>query len=551
MNPIVRFLFLCLSAVSVVCAQQTNSNSVAPEKVMLPMRDGVKLATDIFLPVKRTPLPVVLVRTPYNKDALAGAALGAAKLGYAVVVQDTRGRFSSEGENLPFNIDAQDGADTVSWILRQGWCNGRIGTFGGSALGITQLQLAGSGLKEIACQHITVAGPSLFDDVVYTGGVFRKALIEDWLRGSKFSPRALELWAGHSHYDKYWQERDVSRRYRNVNWPAVHIGGYFDIFAQATIDEFLGFQTKGGPKARGSQKLLMGPWTHGVLTDRAGDLVFPNAKRPPNGVQDQVRFWECYLKGVVNGFEALPAVTYYVMGDTSDPQAPGNVWRTAEQWPPLPSKGTRWYFHEDKTLSSDRPKASRSITYIYDPRNPVPTIGGCELTIPAGPKDQRPIEDRDDLVTFTSEPLAAPMEIIGQVRAKLYVSTDVPDTDLIVRVCDVYPDGRSFNICQGVLRTRFRRSFIEEDLLKKDKIYRLEIPCWSTSIVFNKGHRVRVHVTSSSAPAYDPNPNTGEPLRWSDRMNVAHTTIHISSAFASLVELPVVQTPAATAALPR
>ena len=151
-----------------------------------------------------------------------------------------------------------------------------------------------------------MAGPNLYSDVVYTGGVFRKALVEDWLRISKFSPRALELWTGHDFYDTYWEARDVSRRYKNVNAPAVHIGGYFDIFAQGTIDAFQGFQTQGGPGARGKQKLLMGPWTHGVLTDKAGDLAFPNAQRPPNNVQDQFRWWECYLKGWSTGWPSCP-----------------------------------------------------------------------------------------------------------------------------------------------------------------------------------------------------------------------------------------------------
>lgn len=532
-------LVLWLATAALVWAQVPSA--VTPQTHLLPMRDGVRLATDVFLPPEGPPppYPVVLVRTPYDKKGIGTAGMNAAKLGYAVVVQDTRGRFGSEGENLPFDIDDRDGYDTVQWIVRQGWCNGKIGTFGGSAVGITQLQLAGTGYP-LACQHITVAAPNLYADVVYTGGIFRKALVDDWLRISKFSPRALELWSGHDGYDQYWRARDVSRRFRQVNAPALHIGGFYDIFAQGTIDAFVGYQTKGGPRARGRQKLLMGPWSHGVLTEKVGDLVFPNAKRPPNDVHDHVRWWERHLKGVDNGVDSLPAVTYYVMGDVTDPAAPGNVWRTADQWPPVQTKKVRWYLHPDETLSQDRPAgASATVTYRYDPNQPVPTLGGYQLTIPAGPRDQRSIESRPDVLVFTSETLAQPLEVTGRIRAKLYVSSDCPDTDFVVRVCDVYPDGRSINVTEGALRARYRNSLEREDFLKPGRLYGLEIDLWSTSIIFNRGHRVRVHVTSSSSPGYDPNPNTEEPLRWSNRKVVASNTIYVARPFASHIELPV------------
>lgn len=536
MNRVSHSLFLWLWTALVACGQGV-TNSSTSQLVMIPMRDGVKLATDVYLPPGTAPFPVVLARTPYNKDGMRSGAEGAATRGYVVVVQDTRGRFASEGENLPFHVDDKDGYDTVVWIQKQGWCNGRIGTYGGSALGITQLQLAGAGPDGIVCQHIAVACPDLYAGM-YHGGIFRKALVDDWLRISKFSPRALELWVGHDSYDRYWADRDVTRRFKNANAPAVHIGGYFDIFAQGTIDAFQGFQTRGGPGARGKQKLLMGPWTHGVLTDKAGDLVFPNAKRPPNDVQDQFRWWECYLKGVVNGVAELPAVTYYVMGDVGDASAPGNTWRTAAQWPPVPTKNQRLYFRGDHSLSATREPTGQYASYLYDPSAPVPTVGGYELTVPAGPRDQSAVEARPDVLVFTSEPLVAPLEVTGNARVRLYVSTDVPDTDFIVRLCDVYPDGRSFNICEGALRARYRLTFTQADLLKPGRVYALDINLWPTSIIFNRGHRLRVDVTSSGAPAYDPNPNTDERLRWSNRREVAHTTVHLSRQYASHIDLP-------------
>ena len=530
--------FLLVGWVAIGSLGAQSPSGIRASQVLLPMRDGVRLATDLFLPEGNAPFPTVLVRTPYNKSGMSAAGTNAARLGYAVVIQDTRGRFASEGENLPFHLDHLDGPDTLIWIAKQGWCNGKIGTFGGSALGITQLQLAGAGVAELACQHITVAGPDLYSDVVYTGGVFRKALAEDWLRTSQFSPKALEVWTGHDAYDRYWQARDARRQYRQVNVPAIHIGGYYDIFAQATINAFLGYQTQGGPGARGKQKLLMGPWTHGVLTEKSGDLVFPKANRPPNDVQDHVRWWDHYLKGIANGVEKLPAVTYYVMGDVKDPSAPGNVWRTSDRWPPVAARSTRWYLHGDLSLSAEKPLTDRTMTYVYDPKQPVPTIGGYQLTIPAGPKDQRPIEDRSDVVVFTSEPLQEPMEITGRVRAQLAISSDAVDTDFVVRLCDVYPDGASYNVCEGIQRARFRRNPMEKDFLKPGQTYSLKVDLWSTSIILNRGHRLRIHVTSSNAPGYDPNPNTGERLRWSDRTIVALNTLSVTRSWPSFVELP-------------
>jgi len=202
------------------------------------MRDGVRLATDIYFPEGDGPFPVILLRSPYDRKLGEGIAQDAARRGYVMVVQNTRGRFGSEGENLPFETDGwgrlRDGEDTVEWIARQPWCNGKIGTWGGSALGITQYLLAGTGTKRVTAQNITVGAPSLYHGVVYWGGVFRKAMIEDWLRISAFSPDALKIWTSHPTYDSYWRERDMTTRFRYTNAPAIHIGGWYDIFAQAT-----------------------------------------------------------------------------------------------------------------------------------------------------------------------------------------------------------------------------------------------------------------------------------------------------------------------------
>ncbi len=521
---------------------RTAPAAVPPGKqtVLVPMRDGVKLATDVYLPSTRGAFPVILARTPYDKSGAAGLGKDGASRGYAVVAQDVRGRFASEGENMPFDRDVDDGRDAIEWVAKQPWCNGRIGTWGGSAGAITQFQLAASGTRRLTCQHLVVGAPNLYE-VVYAGGVFRKSLIEDWLRVTQWSSNALPRWVSHPSYDAYWRARDASRHYPQINAPAMHIGGYWDIFAQATIDAFVGYQTCGGPNARGKQKLILGPWTHGVLQDKAGELTFRGAKKPPGDVHDAWRWFDHWLKGPANRIDRAPAVTYYVLGDVSDTNAPGNLWRTANSWPPLRATQTRFYLHGDRTLSTAKPLAHEPLTYTYDPQHPAPTVGGIQLTIPAGPMDQKQVESRADVLLFTSDPLTELLEVTGRVRAKLWVSSDAPDTDFFAKLCDVYPDGRSFNLCEGSLRARFRGGFAREKLLTPRKVYPLEIDLWSTSIIFNRGHRLRVQVTSSSAPGFDPNPNTGTPFRASDQSRTARNTVWVDARRPSHLVLPVVK----------
>jgi putative CocE/NonD family hydrolase len=283
-----------------------------------------------------------------------------------------------------------------------------------------------SGTDKITTQHLTVGAPSLYD-VIYINGVFRKSLIEDWLRANKFSSNALPLWVSHPVYDEYWRQRDASRHYKEANASAVHIGGYWDIFAQATIDGFSGYQKKGGAKARGQQKLIFGPWAHAVLQDKVGELTFPSGKRPPGSAHDAFKWFDFTLRGGSREIANQPPVTYYVIGDTTDSTAPGNMWRTAEQWPPFDVEPEKYFLHADRSLTVALPARSEPLAYTYDPANPVPTVGGIQLTIPAGPMDQKKVESRDDVLVFTSSPLTSPMEVTGRIRAKIWVSTDVPD----------------------------------------------------------------------------------------------------------------------------
>ena len=413
------------------------SASAAAEVHMVAMRDGVKLATETFLPPGEGAYPVVLTRSVYGRTvgALAGA-FNAAGLGF--VVQDTRGRGGSEGKDMVFADDGwgalQDGADTVAWLKTQPWCNGKIGTWGLSALGITQVMLAGA-TEDVACQGIAVAASNFYDQLSYQGGVFRKNLAEKWI-AAQGSPWVIDIYKSHPTYDAFWELHNAEARAPKITAPAVHIGGWFDIFNKGTINNFVTRQTKGGEGAKGNQKLIMGPWPHGIAK-KVGELTLrDNFGFDINGYQ--MRMYQNWLIED-NGIMKEAAVNYYTLGDVDDAEAPGNEWRTADAWPPFEAASTAYYLHEDGTLATTAPDSGAK-TFAYDPKDPAPTKGGQNLILPAGPFDQRELAARPDVLTFVTEPLKAPVEITGQVLVKLFVSSDAKDTDFTAKLLDVYPD---------------------------------------------------------------------------------------------------------------
>jgi hypothetical protein len=516
----------------------------AMQTVMIPMRDGTRLATDIYKPHGDGPFPVVLSRTPYSRTKSGKDGSGFTRDGYAFVMQDMRGRFDSEGENLPFIGcgwgEHQDGVDTVAWLKKQPWCNGSIGTIGGSALGITQNFLAGAAPDGLRAQYLSVAAANLYSDASYIGGAFRKADVENWVTGNKYDPRALDVMRAHLSYDDYWRTLDTTLKFERMNVPAVHIGGWFDMFAQATLNEFVGRQHAGASGARGAQKLIMGPWTHGIGHMPAGELQFPNATKVPASY-DAGRWFAHYLGGIDNGVEKEPAVTYYVMGDTQTSGAPGNEWRHADDWP-VPSTETAAYFTRGGVLTLHPPAVGDEtfVEYVFEPTNPCPTVGGNNLTLARGPMNQNSVESRSDVVVFTSAPLTDPVEVTGRVKATVYIASSAVDTDLSVRMCDVYPDGKSYLIAEGIQRLRYRHSVERPECLTPGKIEKVTVDCWSTSIIFNRGHRIRATVTSSNYPRFDVNPGTGEP--WADSgAKVKQTNrIYCDEAHASRMLLPMV-----------
>jgi len=507
---------------------------------MVPMCDGVRLATDVYLPHSK-PAPVILMRTPYNKEVYSRVARNRAAAGYACVVQDSRGRFASEGANLPFEGDGwwdkTDGYDTLEWIATQPWCNGRIGMHAGSAMGIAQFMAAATGTRRLSFLRIPFATPNIYA-MAYSNGLFKKSLVEAWLAENKFAQQALDTWMSHPTYDSYWSARDARDRFNKFNVPALHIGGWYDIFASGTLEGFMGLQAKGGSGACGRQKLIMGPYPHTEYEQR-GELTFPGADEPPwYHAEGDIPWFDFYLKGIDNGISGVPVVTYYVMGDVADPTAPGNCWRTADAWPPFETRQRPLYLHADLTLGNEIGD-EKPLSYDYDPEDPVPTIGGPQYFLPAGPMDQRRIEARRDLLVFTGKPLAHPLEITGRVALKLWASTDAPDTDFIARLCDVYPGGRSINICEGGVRARLRESLSKEVPVEPRKAYLFDIDLGTTSIIVNRRHRIRVHITSSSYPGYAANSNSGKGYPRFVEPRVAHNTVYMGAERPSRILLPV------------
>ena len=509
--------------------------------LMVPMADGTRLATDVYLPDKwQEPMPVLLKRTPYNKNTDGIEIVRVAqRQGYGLVIQDMRGRFASEGEDhVVFLNDGwsqrRDGHETLDWIAEQPWCNGRVATFGGSARGISQNMLAPGAPEVLKAQHVGVAFSSMYYQAAHQGGSFRKALVENWLQGNRFHPKSLETFRAHEAYDTFWEELEPESQAERVDAPGVFSGGWYDIFLQGTINSFASIQTRGGPAARGNCRLVIGPWAHGTFDE----LTYPeNSKRHPPAAE-MSRFFEHYLKGADNGVPDDKPVHYYVMGDPEASDAPGNYWRAADAWPPE-SKPIRAYFHADGRLALEEPvDEDAQLAYRYDPSDPVPTVGGQNMTIPKGPMDQRRVESRPDVLIFTSDVLDAPVEITGRIRARLHVSSDCPDTDFTVKLCDVYPDGRSMLVTDGIQKVKFRESCREAKPLEEGKVYELNVDLWSTSLVFNRGHRVRVSISSSNFPRFDPNPNTGQPWTPECDKRVAANRLHISRRHPSHIILP-------------
>ncbi len=513
---------------------QRPPQSAKPAEQMVPMRDGVKLATSIFLPQGKGPWPVVLVRTPYGKDLQATGNTLWTNREFALVVQDCRGSFKSEGEYRPFMTDHVDGYDTIEWIAKQPWSNGKVGMYGASAMGIAANLASMMNPPHLVANFVMVARASLYNQSAFMGGVYRKELNDPWLKRQKAEWVIAET-IKHSVYDGFFDLAEMPKHWHEIHVPVYNYGGWYDIFGQGNIDNFVGLQSTGGGLAAGNQKLIMGPWGHGKVEE----VKYPTDS-VVNATEEAMRWFDYWLKGKDNGIMDEPPVRYYVMGDVGNSQAPGNEWRTALAWP-VPAKPTSYFLKPGGALSEKMAVEPESAdTYVYDPKNPVPTIGGANLSVKKGPMDQRATGDRKDILKFVTPVLTSPIEVTGRVNVELWAESDAPDTDWMAKLVDVYPDGAERLVLDSAARARFRDGLDHEVFMKKGEVYRFSIDLWSTSLIFNKGHRIAIHVTSSNDPRFDPNPNTGKPLRADGETRVARNTVHHDRAHPSRVLLPIV-----------
>lgn len=560
--------------------------------VPMETRDGVTLRSDVYRPDDGSAHPAILVRTPYDKTLGGGGflpATDAAFAGYAFVVQDARGRFASEGKFLPRQPEGIDGYDAVEWVAQQSWCDGNVGMAGGSYLGRIQWETAleqPPSLKAIA-PAIIGSGPvgsierqgvirfesavSWFammaieivnrleregQDVTAMRDMVNRArtnvdeVLEhlpfnevphfdfDGLREA-FRTRATDELPGSvkSADDLYW---DASR----IEVPALHISGWYDMYAGAIFENFTRMRAGAATAvARAGQHVIAGPWTHGyAMTPMAGGLHFgPTASAIAAQVpQACLAFFDRYLRGADT---EPPAIRYFVMGR--------NEWRTAEDWPPAQTVATRFLLGSsgqartaagDGRLGLQRVGEQEPDRFRYDPLDPVPTTGGRLLAtgkLVPGPLDQSHVERREDVLCYTTEPLAEDLEVTGPVRLRLYAATSATDTDFVAKLVDVHPDGAAYNVAEGVVRARYRDGLFAPSAVTPGEVYEYEIDLESTSNVFRAGHRMRLDVTSSNFPVLDRNMNTGSRFGEDREGIVATQTVCHDDMHPSALELHV------------
>lgn len=544
-------LLLVLAVVPAATARaQGLADLFAPKRnerrteAMVAMRDGVRLATDVILPEGKGPWPVILTRTPYGRrqGSISGIEPNFIARGYARVVQDCRGRFQSEGKFGVFDKEPLDGYDTVEWIAKQPWCNGKVGMYGVSASGILANFAAIGAPPHLVCNFVAVAHGCDYRFGSYPGGCFLLDMNERWYR-TLGQPLAEGPKPRVQVYDADFAVRDLSKHYAKVTVPTFNLGGWYDIFSESTVENFEGLDKHGGGLAAGNQRLLMGAFGHLPLQ---GKLRYPADASFPDFSQC-TEWFDRWMKEKPNAEEKRARARYFLMGDPFDKSAPGNEWRLSESWPPE-SRERYLYLCEGGRLRSAPPEEDGVDSYRHDPRDPVPTVGGNNLFLARGPMDQRELRERKDILRYQTEPLESPLEVVGRVYAELFVSTDVQDTDFMVKLIDVYPDGYEALVLDQPLRLRFRNGFDAPAKAEKNKVYPIRINLWTTALVFHRGHRIAVHVQSSNAPRFEPHTNTWEPVADYDRAVIATNAVHRGPGSPSRIILPVVRDESAGAA---
>ncbi|MEN1967894.1 CocE/NonD family hydrolase [Lentibacillus sp. N15] len=539
---------------------------------MVPMKDGIKLATDVWLPREcQTAVPAILVRTPYGRMIFAKTLVHFVQRGYAVIIQDTRGREDSEGEWIPMYAEITDGDDTLNWIADQSWCDGNIGMIGASYGGYVQWAAAASGNPHLKALVSMVTAGSPFIDIPRKGGTLVSGMLawtfamaekefkpenmlrSDWEDVLQIRPlrdipkKALgknvdfwDMWMSHTTNDHFWKQQDWHQHHKNIHVPAMIISGWYDDNGMGTTEALetisnYGYQDK---------KVVLGPWMHKANTTRdiQGVAFGNNALRYDLDYYYQ-QWFDRKLKFVDNGIDHTAPIEYYIAGE--------NQWATANQWPPETIQWTNVYlnsnghantskgdgallFHSDLSNGYDE--------YIYDPLNPAPHLidmSENEIGVPANYKE---VETRDDILVYDSAPLDEPLTIVGDMHVQLYTSSSAKDTDWVVRLTDVDPAGNSVKLADGVLRARYRQGFDREVLLMPNEIEKYVIHTSKIANTFKKGHRIRLSITSSAKNFVFPNSNTGDDPATDVKTVKARQRIYHQPGCLSYIQLPVQRT---------
>lgn len=571
--------------------------------VMAPMRDGVRLAADVYRPDDGERHPVLVHRIPYDKSIAQNVGsqmvnpIVAAAHGYAVVVQDCRGCFRSEGVMTLYADEGPDGYDTVEWAAAQPWSNGRVGIYGSSYMGVTCLQAAVAAPPHLEAAMAYLTAANLYQGWVYSGGALELGFNLGYTQG-RAAPamqrlgvdpdrqrelrrqlaacardraaflRTLPLseapvlrerdilpywheFIDHDTYDDYWKRLDAAARAHEITVPVMHLAGWYDQFLQGHLDLNRALQRHPDARVRENHRFIVGPWDHnsymGYNLSRAGDRDFgPRALSGVALVSDLLLQWfDHWLRDEDTPLISRPRVRYFLMGEE-------NEWRDADAWPPAGAPAS-WYLHGgghansrfgDGTLSPDSPGAEPPDGYRYDPRDPVPTVGGrtfATVTGPGGVRDQAEVETRDDVLVYTSAPLLEPLTIAGNVSVELWIASSAPDTDFTGKLVDVEPGGYCAIVADGILRARFRHSFEAPEFLTPGEAAILTVDLWDVAYTFRRGHALRLEISSSSFPRFSRNANSAVRPEFAgpDDLRVAVQRVFHDSRRPSRLILPV------------
>ena len=544
--------------------------------VKVPMRDGVRLSADVYMPFSDGPFPVLMMLTPYDNQSekfIYQYVPRFVESGYAVVLVDSRGRHDSEGEWYAYVNEGQDGHDVQQWLGQQPWCDGNVGTFGSSYPGGTQIWPAPyrspylKALVPVAAQVDNYSGMAYMNGVLnHPWGLWHIGMAGRTMQRSTASlmdrlglsmrlplvsalddiceSRAYREAIQHYTHDELWKSYGVQDKYQEIDAPAYFITGWYDTLIHDNFKMIQGWRNQARSEdARRFTRLLVGPWPHGAIgsSRRTGDIVF-GTQAEVDIVGEHLRWYDQRLKGANTGIDDEPPIKLFVMGD--------NVWRYEHEWPLARTQYTDFYLHSegkanslhgDGHLSRTPAEAESSDQYTYNPEHPVPTIGGQimdgELS---GPQDRRPAERRDDVLVYTSEVLREDVEVTGPVNVTLYASSSARDTDFTATLVDIYPEGMAIHISEGVVRARFRESLENPTLIEPGQVYEYRVPVWETSNVFKAGHRIRLEISSSNFPRLARNLNTGEHPGLDADVRTADQTVYHDSRYPSRVTLPII-----------